>query len=42
MVRGNVQLTIPNPHGGREIGVSLLKMILDEAAISRDEWLNVP
>ena len=40
MVKRNVQLTIPNPHGGREIGVNLLEMILDEAAISRDEWLN--
>jgi predicted RNA binding protein YcfA (HicA-like mRNA interferase family) len=40
MVKGNVQLTIPNPHGGREIGVNLLKIILNEAGISRDEWLN--
>lgn len=40
MVKGSVQLTIPNPHGGREIGVNLLKMILNEAGISRDEWLN--
>lgn len=41
MIKGNVQLTIPNPHGGREIGVNLLKLILNEAGISRDEWLNV-
>lgn len=40
MVKGSVQLTIPNPHGGKEIGVNLLKMILNEAGISRDEWLN--
>ena len=40
MVKGDVQLTIPNPHGGRDIGVNLLKMILDEAGISRDEWLK--
>ena len=40
MVKENVQLTIPNPHGGREIGVNLLKIILNEAGISRDEWLN--
>lgn len=35
-----LQLTIPNPHGGREIGVKLLKIILDEPGISRDEWLK--
>ena len=40
MVKGSVQLTIPNPHGGREIGVNLLKIILNEAGISRDEWLS--
>lgn len=40
MVRGLMQLTIPNPHGGREIGVNLLKIVLDEAGISRDEWLR--
>ena len=40
MAKGSVQLTIPNPHGGKEIGVNLLKLILNEAEISRDEWLN--
>ena len=40
MARGTVQLTIPNPHGGKEIGVNLLKIILNEAGISRDEWFN--
>jgi len=40
MAKGNIQLTIPNPHGGREIGVNLLQIILKEAGISRDEWLS--
>ena len=40
MAKGNIQLTIPNPHGGREIGVNLLQVILKEAGISRDEWLS--
>lgn len=39
MVKGRVQLTIPNPHG-KVIGVELLKIILKEAGISRDEWLK--
>jgi predicted RNA binding protein YcfA (HicA-like mRNA interferase family) len=40
MVKGPVQLTIPNPHAGGEIGVNLLKLILKEAGISRSEWLS--
>lgn len=40
MIKGSSQLTIPNPHGSREIGVNLLKIVLDEAEISRDEWLR--
>lgn len=40
MVKGPVQLTIPNPHGGKDIGVNLLKLILDEAGVSRQEWLK--
>lgn len=41
MTMGPVQLTIPNPHGGKEIGVNLLKILLDEAGISRSEWLKL-
>ena len=37
--QGDVQLTIPNPHG-KAIGVGLLKMLVNEAGISRDEWLR--
>ncbi len=40
MVKGDVQLTIPNPHRG-DIGVSLLKLLLKEAGISREEWLKL-
>jgi predicted RNA binding protein YcfA (HicA-like mRNA interferase family) len=39
MVKGNLQLTIPNPHRG-DIGVNLLKIILKEAGISNDDWLR--
>jgi len=37
MQRGQVQITILNPHGGN-IGVSLLARILRHAGISREEW----
>jgi hypothetical protein len=39
MVKGDLQLTIPNPHRG-DIGVNLLKIVLKEADISRDEWIR--
>ncbi|WP_146849609.1 type II toxin-antitoxin system HicA family toxin [Brevifollis gellanilyticus] len=41
MVKGAIQLSIPNPHGGKEIGVHLLKIILAEAGISREQWLRL-
>lgn len=39
MVRGDRQLTIPNPHCG-DVGVNLLKIVLNEAGISREEWIT--
>ena len=40
MVRGNLVLTIPNPHPG-DIGVELLKRILKQASIAQKKWLAV-
>ena len=37
MVRGDLVLTIPNPHGG-DIGVALLSLVLRQAGITRKEW----
>jgi predicted RNA binding protein YcfA (HicA-like mRNA interferase family) len=39
MVKGAINLTIPNPRRG-DIGIKLLKIILKEAGISTDEWLR--
>ncbi len=39
MIRDDVVLTIPNPHEG-DISVDLLKRILRQASISRNEWLD--
>ncbi|RLE12593.1 type II toxin-antitoxin system HicA family toxin [Candidatus Aerophobetes bacterium] len=39
MVKGNLVLTIPNPHR-KEIGVDLLARILKQAGITRKEWLE--
>jgi hypothetical protein len=40
MVRGELVLTIPNPHRG-EIGISLLTLILRQAGVSRKKWETV-
>lgn len=37
MIRGNVRLTIPNPHKS-DISVALLIKILKQAQISKEEW----
>ncbi|HCC69026.1 MAG TPA: type II toxin-antitoxin system HicA family toxin [Nitrospiraceae bacterium] len=40
MRRGDITVIIPNPHEG-DIGVGLLKRLLRQAGISREEWLGV-
>jgi len=37
LVKGNLRLTLPNPHQG-DISRDLLSRILKQAAISREEW----
>jgi predicted RNA binding protein YcfA (HicA-like mRNA interferase family) len=37
MQRGDVSLTIPNPHGS-DIGPKLLGQVLRQAGIERTEW----
>lgn len=37
MAKGDLVLTIPNPHGS-DIGVGLLARVLRQAGITRDEW----
>ena len=39
MIKGNLVLTIPNPHR-RDIGVALLSRILRQAGITKEEWLD--
>ena len=37
MIKGDLTLTLPNPHQG-DIGRELLKRILRQAGISREQW----
>jgi len=39
MRRDDVTVIIPNPHEG-DIGVGLLKRLLRQAGVSREEWLG--
>jgi predicted RNA binding protein YcfA (HicA-like mRNA interferase family) len=39
MIRGNLRLTIPNPHR-EKIGIDLLLRILRQAGITKDEWID--
>jgi len=39
MIKGELTLTIPNPHR-KKIGVALLSKILKQAGISRKEWIK--
>jgi predicted RNA binding protein YcfA (HicA-like mRNA interferase family) len=40
MVYGNIRVTIPNLHHGKDLGVKLLAQILKEGEISREDWLS--
>ena len=37
MLRDQISVTIPNPHGS-DIGPNLLAKVLRQAGITRDEW----
>ena len=37
MIKERIRLVIPNPHKG-DIGVGLLKKVLQQARIPREEW----
>ena len=37
MVRGSIVVSIPNPHRS-DIGLGLLKLVLDQAGVTRREW----
>jgi predicted RNA binding protein YcfA (HicA-like mRNA interferase family) len=41
MVIGDAVIILANPHQGEDVDVSLIKTILKDAGISREEWLSV-
>ena len=41
MTKGSIDVRIPNPHSHQDVGIGLLRGILREARISRNEWLGI-
>jgi len=41
MIKGRKKIRIPNPHGSKNIHISLVKEILRQAGIKKDEWDKV-
>jgi predicted RNA binding protein YcfA (HicA-like mRNA interferase family) len=41
MIKGKKKIRIPNPHGSKEIDISLVKEILRQAEISNKDWETV-
>jgi predicted RNA binding protein YcfA (HicA-like mRNA interferase family) len=40
MIKDEITITIPNPHG-EDIGIELLKRVLKQAGISKSQWENL-
>ncbi|HEC66535.1 MAG TPA: type II toxin-antitoxin system HicA family toxin [bacterium] len=41
MIKGRKKIRIPNPHGSKDIHISLVKEILRQASIRNNEWDKV-
>ena len=40
MVIGDTVIILPNPHQDEDVDVSLIKTILKDAGISREDWIS--
>jgi len=41
LIKGNHKIFITNPHGGKDIGISLLKKIIRQIGITQDEFISL-
>jgi predicted RNA binding protein YcfA (HicA-like mRNA interferase family) len=41
MIKGRHKIFIPNPHGGKDIGIPLLKKIIDQLGIKQSEFMEL-
>jgi len=41
MIKGKHKIFIPNPHGGKDIGIPLLKKIINQLGIKQSEFMEL-
>jgi len=41
MIKGRHKIFIPNPHGGKDIGIPLLKKIINQLGIKQSEFIKL-
>ena len=41
MIKGKHKIFIPNPHGGKDIGIPLLKKIIRQIGISQNKFIKL-
>jgi predicted RNA binding protein YcfA (HicA-like mRNA interferase family) len=41
MIKGNHKIFIPNPHGGKDVGIPLLKKIVKQIGITQEEFIKI-
>jgi len=41
MIKGKHKIFIPNPHGGKDIGIPLLKKIIRQLGIEKSEFIKL-
>jgi len=41
MIKGRHKIFIPNPHGGKDIGIPLLKKIINQLGIKQSEFMEL-
>jgi len=41
MIKQKHKIFIPNPHGGKDIGIPLLKKIIRQVGITKDEFIKL-
>ena len=41
MIKGKHKIFVPNPHGGKDIGIPLIKKIMRQLGIEQDEFITL-
>jgi predicted RNA binding protein YcfA (HicA-like mRNA interferase family) len=41
MIKGKHKIFIPNPHGGKDVGIPLLNKIIRQIGISKNDFIDL-